>query len=319
LANEPSFNQKAAAEALFREGADAYAAEDFEKACAKFEASNDLDPALGTTLRLADCYDRQGKTASAWATFHAAVALAQSQDQPERENIALERAQDLEARLSHVKISVAPSTRALAGLTISINGAAVPSGMWDSPIPVDPGEQRIEARAVGYESWTQRLEVTAERKTLDVQIPALRAERGAAKPPAVAGANVAAEPLQPPQQEQPSSTQRTLGYISGGVGLAALGVGGFFAYRAYDLNSQSLEHCLEQESTACTPQGKSLRDDARRRGTYATVASAGGAVLLGTALVLILTSPDRPDEEGNLEVTTRAGLDGAGVELWGRW
>jgi hypothetical protein len=96
-------------------------------------------------------------------------------------------------------------------------------------------------------------------------------------------------------------------------------LGGFFAYRAYDLNSQSLEHCLEQESTACTEHGKSLRDDARKNGTFATIASVGGAALVGTALVLILTSPDHAEEEGGIEVTARAGLDGAGVELWGRW
>ncbi|HYQ27045.1 MAG TPA: hypothetical protein VER04_07495, partial [Polyangiaceae bacterium] len=38
-------------------------------ACAKFEASETLENRLDTLLHLADCYERAGRTASAWHAF----------------------------------------------------------------------------------------------------------------------------------------------------------------------------------------------------------------------------------------------------------
>jgi hypothetical protein len=66
---EPSAQDKAAAEVLFRSGTQLMDRRQFLEACEKFDASDRLDPALGTRLWLADCYDRAGKTASAWALF----------------------------------------------------------------------------------------------------------------------------------------------------------------------------------------------------------------------------------------------------------
>src|SRR5690606_11378411 len=88
---QPSANEKAAAEALFRQGTELSAEERFREACVKFEGSQRLDPALGTMLHLAECYDRIGKTASAWAMFTEAAAIARSTNQPEREQIATAR------------------------------------------------------------------------------------------------------------------------------------------------------------------------------------------------------------------------------------
>src|SRR5947209_7609130 len=69
-------SDKAAAEALFNEGVSLVAAGSFAAGCSKFEASQALDPTLGTTLRLGDCYERVGKTASAWALFKQSEGLA---------------------------------------------------------------------------------------------------------------------------------------------------------------------------------------------------------------------------------------------------
>ena len=64
---EPSARDRAAAEATFRQATALMDEERFAEACEKFAASQDLDPGLGTLLHLADCYDRAGRTASAWA------------------------------------------------------------------------------------------------------------------------------------------------------------------------------------------------------------------------------------------------------------
>src|SRR5258706_4007829 len=62
-----------AAQALYDEARQLVAAGKFEQACPKLKASYELDPGGGTLLNLADCYERQGKTAQAYATFKDAL------------------------------------------------------------------------------------------------------------------------------------------------------------------------------------------------------------------------------------------------------
>ncbi len=318
------FSQEAAAEALFREAAVLFDEGKTEEACAKFDASQQLDPALGTTLRLADCYDRIGRTATAWAAFQRAAAMANKQDQPEREAIANERAEDLYSRLSYLALKVSEATASLPGVEVTLNGAAIPRGTWGTPIPVDPGTQLLVVRAPGHVEWSQELDISTTPGTQQARVPALTEEPrkevpSTAKP--VRGS--AATPMDQPEPwpEESSSTQRVLAYVSGGIGLAALGVGGYFTYQAYRLDQRSLDHCLESDPTACTSEGKSLRDDAQQKGNWATIAGAGGLALVGLSVVLFATAPsdDETAREDSLRMTARVGPDRAGLQLGGSW
>src|SRR5579883_1765226 len=69
-------SNKAAAEALFRDGRALYDQGKYPQACAKFAESQRLDPAPGTLLNLGGCYEKNGQTASAWATFKEAMAAS---------------------------------------------------------------------------------------------------------------------------------------------------------------------------------------------------------------------------------------------------
>jgi predicted negative regulator of RcsB-dependent stress response len=66
----------AAAEAAFDAARKHLDAGELDQACAKFEASQRLSPAVGTLLNLADCHERAGRTATAWATFRSCATLA---------------------------------------------------------------------------------------------------------------------------------------------------------------------------------------------------------------------------------------------------
>jgi hypothetical protein len=52
--------RRAAAQALFDEGRRLMSDAAYEAACAKFQASYELDPGLGTLLHQADCYEKVG-------------------------------------------------------------------------------------------------------------------------------------------------------------------------------------------------------------------------------------------------------------------
>src|SRR5262249_13171001 len=85
---QTSASDKAAAEALFDQGVRLMKQNSFADACPKLEESERIDPAVGTLLYLGECYERVGKTASAWATFREAASLASTSNQADRARVA---------------------------------------------------------------------------------------------------------------------------------------------------------------------------------------------------------------------------------------
>src|SRR5438105_5984989 len=110
---------KARAEALFEEAQTLMKKGDLTSACPKFAASEKLDPAVGTLINLATCYERQGKVASAWASFREVAITASRANQEDRAKFATKRAAELEKRLSHVVIKV---TGNATGLEVKLDG-----------------------------------------------------------------------------------------------------------------------------------------------------------------------------------------------------
>src|ERR1044071_9483616 len=104
---QPRAEDRVAAEGLFTDARRLMQEGDFESACPKLEASRRLEPGLGTTLNLGNCYEKLGRTASAWAEFRSAVAEAQRAGDAVRKSTAVKRAAALEARLTRLQINVA--------------------------------------------------------------------------------------------------------------------------------------------------------------------------------------------------------------------
>lgn len=291
-AAEPDAREKAAAEGLFQQATLFMDQGKHAEACAKFEGSQELDPALGTVLRLADCYDRIGRTASAWALFQEAAASARASNQLERERIATQRASDLAARLSRIEFFVPVSAR-VEGLSIRLNGALIPSASWDARIPVDPGIQSILATAPNHRSWSTRLEVPAGPVTKKLELPGLSPTPRAA-PESPSQSNLREAPLEKPSGGR---TAQTIGYLTGGLGALGVIAGGLLGYRAYALNDDSLGQCRSNDPNTCTVRGKSLRDDAQSAALASTIVVAGGAALLATGASLVLLTPRTEDKK----------------------
>jgi hypothetical protein len=302
---EPTANQRATAEALFRKAAELMDAQKFSEACEKFQASQELDPTLGTMLYLADCYDRAGRTASAWALFQTASQKARLAGQPDRERIAKQRADDLEARLSLLDVKV-DAKRQIPGLEVSVGGTAVSAASFNTELPFDPGPTRVEARAPGRKPWSTTLTLAVGPAKQAVVIPELGVLPRAAAP---------LESKAPVERDRGSSSQATLGVVTGVVGLVTLGIAGYFGYRAYDLNRSSKAQCRAEDRNACTPAGVTLRDDARTAGTLSTVTATSGALLVAGGFVILLTAPsDRaPAERGRARFSPEATSVAAGA------
>jgi serine/threonine-protein kinase len=276
----------AAAEALFAEGRELMEAGDFASACPKLAESQRLDPGTGTALNLADCYEKQGRTATAWGTWLEAATLARQSAQPERERFARERAQSLEARLHRLVISVPPESR-VEGLQITRSGVEVRAGAWGTALPVDPGEYAIEASAPGRVTHRDTIRIDEGPGQSEVRIPVLaevptEGPAPGAPPPA---------PVAPSDGGSSSgSSRRTVGIVLTSVGAGTLAVSGFFGLRAMSLNSDSKDHC--RTDVLCDARGLSLREDALAAGNLATILAGVGGALAVTGVVLWVTAPN---------------------------
>ena len=281
---------KAAAEALYQLAQRLMGEGKYAEACPKLDASNKLDPGVGTLLFLGDCQEKLGKLASAWATFHQAMDLARSRGEPDRAAVAELRATALQPRLSFVVIKV-DSKNDMEGFELRRDGLLIAGGSWGVPLPSDSGRFELVARAPGYDAWSTTLNVPAEAsETVTVKVPALtRAASGAR---AVDHASVtSAAATASVERTSNTSSQKTWAVITFSVGTAAAIASGVLLYMAAQKNSDSKELCRADDPNSCTPSGVSLREDAKSLAGLATAFGIGGGVAMATGAVLYITAP----------------------------
>jgi hypothetical protein len=285
----PALAQSVEAEALFREAKDLLKQGKLAEACAKFDASDRLEPSVGTELNAADCHERNGKLATSWAMFlKAAANAAKAGNDKMREAEARRRASLLVPRLSYLTISVPEASR-VTGLDIKRNGVAVDSALWNSGIPVDAGHYEIAGQAPGHEAWSTKVTVIEGEKK-SVEVPRFKELTTLVTPPT--------DPAKPPPlEEEPTPTVDTAqpGMFStplrkAAIGAAAVGVIGIagtvvFGTKANNKQSQADDLC--PAAPACSdPMAIKLNDDARSAAMTSNVMLGVAVVGVGAAVAL---------------------------------
>jgi hypothetical protein len=317
----PAAAQRAEANFLFDEGRAAMARHDYVAATSRLEQSQQMDPAVGTLLNLAECYSLLGRSASAWSAYRDAASLAATTRQLERERYAARKAQELEPQLSRLVVIIKPPAR-LPGLTLTRNGVLLPEALWGAAIPVDPGAQHLEAKAPGYVAWKFDVDVTEVAASKQVEMPELTAEPAAppaASPPPVAAAPVivpAAQPAAVPRDRGAthpgSSVLPTGGWVSVAAGAASLGAGVFLF--ADGRSKISDAHCPDQICVRGVGD-KSLHDSGRSHEKLGVGFGIAGVVLVGAGVSLLLLAPPAPPSTSlRLQLRlTASGLDVRGA------
>ncbi len=92
----------ATADQLFDEGRELARENRWAEACLRFEASLRIEPALGSRLNLAACYEHIGKLASAFRLYRESADLAEEAGDVKRRDYARDHAAALEARLAEL-------------------------------------------------------------------------------------------------------------------------------------------------------------------------------------------------------------------------
>jgi hypothetical protein len=317
LVTEPAAraqDQAALAETLFQDAKKLMADREYTNACPKLAESYRLDPGNGTRLALALCYEGQGKTASAWGLFTDVAAAAKQENRADRETIARAHVAALEPKLSRLAIDVPSSTAHVAGLEVKRDGIVTAQAVWGTAVPVDPGDHVVEASAPGKKRWRSLVKVGPKADRVTLSIPALEDE------PVVAQPAPSAAPARPSEAPQPSASGgKTIGFVVGGVGIAALGVGAFFGVRAITKSSEAKSLC---STDACTNEhAVSINGDAKSAARVADVVLGAGLVAVAVGAILVLSSPKGapPRATKTFPLTPSADRYGGGLSLQSTW
>jgi hypothetical protein len=318
--------EKTTAEALFDEGLKLMKAGNFQEACPKLENSQRVDPAVGTLLYLGECYEKSGRPASAWATFREAQSAAEESGQAKRAQTAKQRVEKVEKDLAYLIIEVADETKALPGLRITRGGIDAGTSIIGAPVPVDPGDVKVEVSAPGYQNYIVTVTVQA-RSRQSMLVPALAVKE---EPKVVAPAEPSSLPPpapQPPVPLQPSvpppaaeeggmSTLAVLGLVVAGAGVVGAGVGTFYGLRAVNEDKKA-------DEGSCGPnicQEKVDFDHSEKAVSSARIANVaigvGGGLFLAGGLMFLFAPSSKPAESASVRFTPRLapGFAGLGVE-----
>jgi hypothetical protein len=266
-------DDKAVAESLYQAGLKLMDEGKFAEACPKFVESQRLDAASGTQIALAKCFDKSGRTASAWALYKDVAFAFKKAGNAAGEKAANDKADELEKKLSKLQINAVADA---PGLVIRRDNEEVGKAVLGTPIAVDPGPHVIEATAPGYQVWQTTVTIGKENDTQAVNIPALTVV------------------------PKKANSLRPIAFAVGGVGVAGVLVGGIFGGLAASAKSTLKTEC---PSNACPP-GQAT-DDLNAAKTKALISTLGlgiGGAALATGVVLFFVSGSKGEAKEQAEM-----------------
>jgi hypothetical protein len=287
----PKIDNRARAQQLFDSALADAEKGDLAHACPKFHASQEADPKASTLLNLANCYEKNGQTASAWGAYREAEGLARKTNHPDWEATAKTHAEALEPKLNRLTITVKDEAK-VPGLAITRDGAKLSQGEWGVAIPVDPGDHVVGASADGYISIEKHVPVAADAPDNAFVLPTLEKlpepprEPEPEKPELPKGWPRGDKPIEKPHW----SKMEVGGVVTGSIGVLALAGGGLIAIVAAGNYDNAKSHCTNGIH-GCDSGSIKAANDAFDLAGIATVTIVSGLVLLGAGAALVWFSP----------------------------
>jgi len=300
----------AAAQTLFNQAREAVRGGDYAAACPMFEESQRLDAAIGTKFNLADCYEHEGRSASAWALFLEVASATKIVGQGAREQEARTRAAALAPHLSTIVVAAPES--AIDGLEVKRDGETVGPMQWGKPMPIDPGRHTFVASAPGRLPWQTTVEVAAGARRVSLAIPAL-------SPAAAFEPSASASPSRELARTDGTTAaasgglgaQKGAALVVGAVGVVGLGLGSVFGLVSLSKHDASELGCNAQ--SACSGPAAATRTEAIHAGNVSTAAFAIGALAVTAGVVLWVTAPSGRGSASNTNLGFAPAPSGAAM------
>lgn len=281
------------AEELFQRAKKLLAEGKVAEACEKLAESQRAEAASGTLLNLADCHVKEGKSATAWAEFIAAANLGKQQGKKGHVEEGNKRAKALEPTLSRLTVRV---PQRVEGLKIVRGGEPLEASSFGTALPIDPGKQTISASAPGYRPWSTTITIAPSGDKAEVEVPPLEREAAGAPPTKPPSEGPPPSPSSDPKGAPNAGAQGggrgpASGYVIGGLGIVALGVGGYFGLRAKASYDDAKGLCPTRKG--CSQAAGDARETAGSRAMIANVGVGVGVVAVGVGVYLVATARSR--------------------------
>ena len=194
---------------------------------------------------------------------------------------------------------------------VSVDNRPLAEKLDGSALPIEPGEHTLTFEVAGQSPVTQHIVVKEGEKGRHEKIVI------GAPPPSPAPV---APPPSPP--EEGLGTQRILGIVGGGVGVAGIAVGSVFGLLTASAISKQKSDCASSTSCNNPTQAASDHSTWTTDGTISTIAFiAGGALLVGGAVVFLTAGHARTEQPAatGLMLVPSAGPGGGGMLLKGEF
>ena len=212
------------ADEYFKHGRELLKSHKYADACAQFEHSQQLDPAIGTLYNIAQCDAEIGKLATALAAYRDVIA---HDTNVTRRKAATAAAKKLEPHVPRLIV------KADAGVDLALDGAKIAA---DAATPVDLGKHEITAQQTNHQEFHKTVAISDEGQTVTINAKLVAIE--AVPVTAVIETHPAPPPLPPavvripPTPKSEPSHRRVIGIATTAVGVAALGTGAVFGVLA---------------------------------------------------------------------------------------
>lgn len=317
------------AEELFQQGRRALEAHDCAEATVKLAASLELEPAVGTLISLAECEEQTQKLASARLHWQQAAILADAKRDPlHRGPFARRMFEAVDPRVPRLLVRLAPAAPASA--VFQRDDVALGRASLGTEVPIDPGEHTVAVSAPGHEtkSYSFRLR-EGEHKVLDVEPGQVTAEGSGDDTETV---DEDAPRSGPPQASSAQATDvpksvsarahagdpvlRTLGYVSGALGILGVATGSYFGLRTFSQWSKAKADCATSCGAGSAAQNE--QSDAAQSATVSTVSFSIGSAALAAGFILLIMAPT-VDPTSNVSVLPAMGSGQIGLLARGSW
>ncbi len=315
-AGEPDEANKTTARELAKQGFAALDGQEYEKAADLFRKAEALFHAPTLLVGLCKAEAELQRYVEAFEACNQAARELLDERASPAFVAAVAEARELlgtiEPRIAWVVIEVSGHDEP----TVSVDGTAIPTASLGLPRALNPGEHLAEARAQGYLDTEQAFTAEAGNKDEPARVvlelepdPAAHAPTELDPAPSASPAS----PAEPDSSDDPGASQRIWGWLSLGVGGAALIGGGVTGYLAMDAHGELTDRCTK--SGQCPPDEQETIDHFHMMGTISTIGFIAGGVLAATGTVLVLTAPSADDDAAEVSAELGPGTMRATVRF----
>jgi Tfp pilus assembly protein PilF len=271
----------------------------FAEACPKLAESQRLDPGGGTLLNLGFCRQNEGKLASAWAAYNEALSQAIKDGRKDRENAARVHVEDLDGKYAKLVMDVTEGARHTDRIEIRLDGTPMRQAAWGVLTPIDRGEHILDVAAPGKRELHKTVVIERDGTVEHVSIPSLEDAPVVIAPDRNRGGT----------ERRGASAQVLVGWLSVGVGAAAIGLGVLAGIVAINDHNSASTNCGFPGGT-CSQQGLDANQQSEAWAWVSDFGIGVGAAAVVAGALLVLTAP-----KSRTAIVPAASLHGGGFSV----